>query len=174
MERVIPPEGLPNPIGFWNIAPGHARFGVQFSDDRMLGWQLPDSPRFWSASVVWSRCAVMYTTGIDPGSMCFPEVAAMKRLIFLSAAGVVVLAEILILIFPSLVPDLVSLMPASLPTPPKGFDSRREGVERGKLETVEYDSKAAGCTRKCAFTPHRAFKGADVSSALSPTRQPWR
>ena len=45
-------------------------------------------------------------------------------------------------------------MPASLPTPPKGFDVRREGIERGKVETVEYDSKAAGCKRKmCVYTP---------------------
>ncbi|MGA2064152.1 MAG: alpha/beta hydrolase-fold protein [Thermoguttaceae bacterium] len=83
----------------------------------------------------------------------------MKRLIFLSAAGVVALAEIVILIFPSLVRDLVDLMPASLPTPPEGFDVRREGVERGKVEAVEYDSKAAGCTRKMrVYTPPRFAK----------------
>ena len=72
----------------------------------------------------------------------------MKRLIFWFAAGVAALALILILLFPSLVVDLIDLMPASLPTPPKGFDVRREGIERGKVETVEYDSKAAGCKRK--------------------------
>jgi enterochelin esterase-like enzyme len=83
----------------------------------------------------------------------------MKRLIFLLAAGVVALAAILILIFPSLVLDLADLMPASLPTPPKGFDARREGVDRGKVETVEYHSKAAGCTRKmCVYTPPRFAK----------------
>jgi enterochelin esterase-like enzyme len=31
---------------------------------------------------------------------------------------------------------------------PKGFDARREGVERGKVETVEYDSKTVGAKRK--------------------------
>ncbi len=78
----------------------------------------------------------------------------MKRLIFLSAAGVMAIALILIILFPSLVGDLVDLMPASLPTPPKGFDVRREGIERGKVESVEYDSKAAGCKRKmCVYTP---------------------
>ena len=78
----------------------------------------------------------------------------MKRLIFLFAAGVAALALILIIFFPSLVVDLADLMPATLPTPPKGFDVRREGIERGKVETVEYDSKAAGCQRKmCVYTP---------------------
>jgi len=85
---------------------------------------------------------------------CFLESEAMKRLIFWFAAGVAALALILILIFPSLVVDLIDLMPASLPTPPKGFDVRREGIERGKVETVEYDSKAAGCKRKMrVYTP---------------------
>jgi enterochelin esterase-like enzyme len=78
----------------------------------------------------------------------------MKRLIFLSVAGVAALVLILIIFFPSLVVDLAELMPATLPTPPKGFDVRREGIERGKVETVEYDSKAAGCQRKmCVYTP---------------------
>jgi enterochelin esterase-like enzyme len=31
---------------------------------------------------------------------------------------------------------------------PKGFDVKRKGVERGKLETVEYDSKSVGSKRK--------------------------
>jgi enterochelin esterase-like enzyme len=31
---------------------------------------------------------------------------------------------------------------------PRGFASRRDGVERGKVETVEYDSKSVGDTRK--------------------------
>jgi enterochelin esterase-like enzyme len=69
----------------------------------------------------------------------------MKQLIFLFAVGVVALAAILILIL---------LMPASLPKPPQGFDDRREGIEGGKVETVEYDSKAAGYTRKMrVYTP---------------------
>ena len=31
---------------------------------------------------------------------------------------------------------------------PSGFANRRESVERGKVETVEYDSKSVGDTRK--------------------------
>ena len=83
----------------------------------------------------------------------------MKRLIFLSAAGVVAVATILILIFPSVVLDLIDLTPASLPTPPQGFDVRREGIESGKVETVEYDSKAAGGLRKMrVYSPPRSSK----------------
>jgi enterochelin esterase-like enzyme len=32
--------------------------------------------------------------------------------------------------------------------PPKGFDAERDKVERGKVETVEYDSKTVGAKRK--------------------------
>jgi enterochelin esterase-like enzyme len=82
------------------------------------------------------------------------EGKAMKRLIFWSAVGVVGLAAILIVMFRSGVLDLIDLLPASLPTPPEGFDVRREGIEGGKVETVEYDSKAAGCKRKMrVYTP---------------------
>ena len=78
----------------------------------------------------------------------------MIRWIFLFASGVAALALILIILFPALVFDLLDLMPASLPTPPKGFDVRREGIERGKLETVEYDSKIAGRKREMrVYTP---------------------
>jgi enterochelin esterase-like enzyme len=87
------------------------------------------------------------------------EVKAMKRVIILSAAGVVAVVAILILIFPSVVLDLIDLMPASLPTPPQGFDVRREGIESGNVETVEYDSKAAGCMRKMrVYTPPGSSK----------------
>jgi len=53
---------------------------------------------------------------------------------------------------------LPALMRADPPPPlapaPKGFDTQREGIERGKLETVEYDSKAAGGKRKMVvYTP---------------------
>src|SRR5581483_11977073 len=40
------------------------------------------------------------------------------------------------------------------PEPPKGFDSKRDGIERGKLETVEYDSTTVGVKRKArVYTP---------------------
>jgi enterochelin esterase-like enzyme len=37
---------------------------------------------------------------------------------------------------------------AKLAPAPSGFAGRRDGVERGKIETVEYDSKSVGDTRK--------------------------
>jgi enterochelin esterase-like enzyme len=48
-------------------------------------------------------------------------------------------------------------MPAQdskLPAAPKGFDAKRDGIERGKIETVEYDSKSVGAKRKMViYTP---------------------
>ncbi len=41
-----------------------------------------------------------------------------------------------------------------LPTPPKGFDLRREGIARGNLETITYDSTTVGVKRKAqVYTP---------------------
>src|SRR5687767_3940682 len=38
--------------------------------------------------------------------------------------------------------------------PPKGFDVKREGVARGTLEMVSYESKSVGATRKMqVYTP---------------------
>ena len=40
------------------------------------------------------------------------------------------------------------------PAPPEGFDKQRDGIDRGKLETVEYDSKTVGVKRKAqVYTP---------------------
>lgn len=40
------------------------------------------------------------------------------------------------------------------PAPPAGFDQPREGAERGKLETIEYDSATVGAKRKAqVYTP---------------------
>jgi enterochelin esterase-like enzyme len=40
------------------------------------------------------------------------------------------------------------------PAPAKGFDTRREGIERGKLEAVEYESTTVGAKRKTqVYTP---------------------
>lgn len=40
------------------------------------------------------------------------------------------------------------------PDPPKGFDTRRDGIDRGKVETVEYDSTTVGGKRKArVYTP---------------------
>src|SRR5688572_1392219 len=35
----------------------------------------------------------------------------------------------------------------AFPNPPEGFDKPREGIERGKLERVDYDSKTVGVKR---------------------------
>jgi enterochelin esterase-like enzyme len=44
--------------------------------------------------------------------------------------------------------------PGQLPQAPEGFDKRRDNVERGKVETVEYDSKTVGVKRKAVvYTP---------------------
>jgi enterochelin esterase-like enzyme len=40
------------------------------------------------------------------------------------------------------------------PAPPKDFDKKRDGIDRGKLETVEYDSTTVGAKRKAqVYTP---------------------
>src|SRR5688572_67178 len=42
------------------------------------------------------------------------------------------------------------------PAPPEGYDARRDGLDRGKLETVEYDSTTVGAKRKSrVYTPPR-------------------
>jgi enterochelin esterase-like enzyme len=42
----------------------------------------------------------------------------------------------------------------TLAAPPDGFDARRDGIDRGKLEAVEYDSKTVGGKRKAqVYTP---------------------
>jgi enterochelin esterase-like enzyme len=44
--------------------------------------------------------------------------------------------------------------PATLPAAPSGFDARRDGIEQGKVEAVEYDSKSVGGKRKMViYTP---------------------
>lgn len=41
-----------------------------------------------------------------------------------------------------------------LAKPPDGYDARREGIERGKLQSVEYDSATVGAKRKAqVYTP---------------------
>jgi enterochelin esterase-like enzyme len=41
-----------------------------------------------------------------------------------------------------------------LTTAPPGFDAKREGIDRGKLETIEYDSTTVGAKRKAqVYTP---------------------
>lgn len=43
---------------------------------------------------------------------------------------------------------------AKFSAPPEGFDAPRDGIERGKLETVEYESTTVGIKRKAqVYTP---------------------
>src|SRR5262245_14156707 len=43
---------------------------------------------------------------------------------------------------------------ATFSAPPTGFDTRRDGIDHGKLETVEYDSTTVGVKRKArVYTP---------------------
>lgn len=49
-----------------------------------------------------------------------------------------------------------SAMPqdAKFATPPKGYDTKREGIDHGKLETIEYESATVGIKRKArVYTP---------------------
>src|SRR5215471_21580407 len=42
----------------------------------------------------------------------------------------------------------------AIPAAPKGFDVKRDGIDRGKVETVEYDSTTVGVKRKAqVYTP---------------------
>jgi enterochelin esterase-like enzyme len=65
----------------------------------------------------------------------------MRRVTRVFTAGGVLLA--LILVAPLLARD-----PEKLPAAPKGFDKKRENIARGKVETIEYDSKSVGTKRK--------------------------
>ena len=66
--------------------------------------------------------------------------------VFVSVAVLLVL----ILSGPSLALD----EPQELAAAPKGFDVRRDGIARGKVETVEYDSRTIGGKGKMViYTP---------------------
>lgn len=43
---------------------------------------------------------------------------------------------------------------AGFPVPPEGYDVRRDGIERGNLELIEYESTTVGSKRKTRiYTP---------------------
>jgi enterochelin esterase-like enzyme len=43
---------------------------------------------------------------------------------------------------------------SKFPTPPQNYDKKRDGIEKGKLDTVEYDSTTVGIKRKArVYTP---------------------
>jgi enterochelin esterase-like enzyme len=53
-----------------------------------------------------------------------------------------------------LVPAATARAEAPAAAAPPGFDTRRDGIERGNIETVEYDSKTVGAKRKMViYTP---------------------
>jgi enterochelin esterase-like enzyme len=62
----------------------------------------------------------------------------MRRLLVAVAGGSLFL----------LVAVCVPVRADDFPAAPKGFDAKRDTVERGKVETVEYDSRSAGTKRK--------------------------
>src|SRR5262249_25624693 len=44
--------------------------------------------------------------------------------------------------------------PQAIPPAPKALDARRDGIERGNVETVEYESKSVGGKRRMrVYTP---------------------
>ena len=54
----------------------------------------------------------------------------------------------------STVPAMAQPDKSRFRVPPEGFDTRREGIEHGKLETVEYESTTVGLKRKArVYTP---------------------
>jgi enterochelin esterase-like enzyme len=65
----------------------------------------------------------------------------MRRIMSGLAAGGVSLALVL-------ATQLLAQTPGPLPAASKGFDNKRENIARGKIETVEYDSKSVGTKRK--------------------------
>jgi len=65
----------------------------------------------------------------------------MLRVLSKVVAGCVALALLLAL-------PLGAQPPGPLPAAPKDFDKKRENISRGKVDTVEYDSKSVGTKRK--------------------------
>ncbi|MFO1044195.1 MAG: alpha/beta hydrolase-fold protein [Planctomycetaceae bacterium] len=59
-----------------------------------------------------------------------------------------------ILLALSAAPVLAQSTDVKFSAPPEGYDVRREGIERGKVELVEYESATVGMTRKTrVYTP---------------------
>jgi enterochelin esterase-like enzyme len=77
----------------------------------------------------------------------FWEITAMKRFL----VGLVGAVALLVLV-PSALTRAQT--PQKFSAAPQGFDARRDNIERGKVETIEYDSKAVGAKRKMViYTP---------------------
>ena len=68
----------------------------------------------------------------------------MKRFLVPGASGSLFLLVVL----------CVSVRAEDFPAAPTGFDRKRDSIERGKVETVEYESRSAGTRRKAlVYTP---------------------
>src|SRR5947207_2772096 len=80
----------------------------------------------------------------------------MRRTMCGLAVGGVLLALVL-------ATPLLAQTPGKLPAAPKGFDKKRDNIARGKVETVEYDSKSVGTKRKLViYTAPGVITGAKV------------
>src|SRR5262249_39631260 len=63
-----------------------------------------------------------------------------------------ILTALLVLLLPALAP--AQTPQKSLPPAPEGFDKPRDNVPKGKVESVEYDSKSVGAKRRMVvYTP---------------------
>lgn len=64
--------------------------------------------------------------------------------------------------------------------PPEGFDKPRDGIEHGKLEVVEYESKSVGTTRKATiytppgYTPGKKYPVLYLLHGIGGDENEWR
>lgn len=63
------------------------------------------------------------------------------------------------------VPAVAETADGGFSAPPEGFDARREGIEHGKLESVEYDSTTVGIKRKARVYTPPGYAGRQTGSA---------
>jgi len=69
---------------------------------------------------------------------------SMRRVAFLACAVLTFVTS----------PPRVQSADTTLPVPPEGYAARRDGIEHGRLETIEYDSATVGIKRKAqVYTP---------------------
>src|SRR5262249_22089633 len=92
-----------------------------------------------SAAVIlsWLRSRSPWKT-VDQRTLTFQRMTPMSE-------RIVALLACIVLAGPTL-PALAQKDDTAekFPAPPKGFDVKRDGIEHGKLETVEYDSTTVG------------------------------